>query len=176
MLSITGVQSQTTDPLQWIRQLSGQSSTTETNRPQGPPPGGGDVPEPLWEDIEASAETAGLSEEDLSALKEELKSAISTAMESVDPSSGPESGHEAIDSAILSTLKENGIDTTDIETHMAEAKERMANMPPPGSEEDSDTQSFDSALLALLSDTTSSSQFSASSLLSSFLPLVDETA
>jgi len=190
MSSISGVGGLNAETLQSLLQAQKQNEANGAGRP---PPAGEAGPPQLWAEIEESAETAGLTAEQVDELKSSLKEAISTAMESVDRSEGPKAAHEAIDSAILSTLQGYGIDTTDIESRMEEAKSRMqshgppqgappsggppsggppAGGPPAGGAEPGNTTDVGSSLLALIG----AEQDDVSSFLSALFPLVDEEA
>lgn len=175
MSSLSGIGGMGGDPLQFLREVRGQDPAA---RPQGAPqvpPPGGEPPPSLWEDIEKSAETAGLSAEGVESLRTDLKEAIAVALQAVDRSAGPEAGRETIDTAILSTLEEYGIDTEELQTRMAESRNRIQNMPPPGQPPHGGVPpNHDGAPSSLA--VSASGDDAASALLSTVFPLLDETA
>ncbi|MBN2559380.1 MAG: hypothetical protein JXQ75_00415 [Phycisphaerae bacterium] len=175
MSSISGIGSTGAESLQYLWQMAQQEMAVGTTRAPQAPPQGGEGPPQLWEDVEESAQTAGLTEEQIDALKTDLKEAISSAMEAARQSDDREAGHKAIDNAILTTLQEYGVDTTEIESRMTEAKNRMQNMPPPQQDSSGAGIRFDSELLASLAGSTSE-ESNASTLLSMLFPLVDDEA
>ena len=179
-MSVSGVGGLGAEALQSLLQTQKQNEA-EGTRPA--PPSGEMGPQQLWTDIEESAETAGLNTEEVAELKSSLRDATSSAIGSVDGTQDPEAAREAIDGAILSTLQAYGVDTTEVEGRMEEAKNRMQNGPPPGGppppdsasedeSESSDTSEIGSSLLSTLGI----GQDDASSLLSTLFPLVDEEA
>lgn len=187
MSSISGIGGWSTDILQSLQQswqVNASDSTQELQKSSS-----SDEQNPLWNDVTETATAAGLTTEEVDELQTAIKDAIATAMESVDESEGPDAAHEAVDSAILETLQSYGLDTTDIESRMEEAKSRMQNQqaggappnggPPPGGPPPEGAggaqggQSSGSTLMSLLE---SSEDDSTASLLSSLFPLVDEEA
>ena len=187
MTSIAGVGNLGSDPLQFMRQTTGQGQAVQGGRPPQNAQGTNGIPEPLWEQVEDTAETAGLSSDEMDTLRSDLKAAIASALEQVDPSGGMDAGREAIDSAILNTLQEYGIDTEEIEGRMADMQTRMQAMGPPpggappqggpppqggGGPQGGGAGGGSSALLSSLS----SEQDETTSLLSSLFPLIDEEA
>lgn len=171
MSSISGLSGIGTESLQSLWQTIRESETEQTGRAGQAPPAGGptDDENPMWADIEESAETSGLTDEQIESLKADLKDAISNAVSQSDSTTDGASAHEAVDNAILSTLQEYGVDTSEIESHMAEAGQQMQGGrpmgPPPGAEggQPSDQSSTTSGV-----DT--------SALLASLFPLIDEEA
>ena len=174
MSTMSGIGGLSNDALTSLQQMIGQnSSVSGTSKPQAPPEPGEPPPE-LWSEVEESAEAAGLTEEEVESLQTELKDAIASAMENVDSSEGPEAGMEAIDNAILTTLQDHGIDTSDVESRMEEMKSKVQSMGPP--DMSSGTGGTQNASLVLQSLTGTTSSDDLSSLLSSLFPLVDEEA
>lgn len=172
MSGISSLASANAYPLQTLQQLNPQSGAAAGGRAGQARPNGGEPPPGLWEDVESSAIDAGLTDEEVDELKVNLKEAIADALESVDRSAGAEAGHEAIDGAILSTLQEYGIDTTELETRMQEAHSHArAGGPPPNR---GGAQGGGGSLASVTSATGEQDQ--ASTLLSMLFPLVDEEA
>ena len=180
MSAVSGVGGLSTELLQSLLQAQKQNETDSTRQT---PPADEMGPQQLWTEIEESAETAGLTTEEVDELKSTLRDAIASAMNEMDSSEGPEAAREAIDGAILTTLQERDIDTTNIEARMEEAKSKMpggpplGGPPPSGSPRSDATASGDSAgggstLLSLVN----SEEDEAYSLISSLFPLVDEEA
>lgn len=168
--------------LQYLQQLRGSDSSVQGTGNK-PPPESGDVPEPLWEDVEESAETAGLSADEIEELRSELKTAISEAMANLDMSQTGSDGRAAIDEAVLSTLEEHGIGTDSIREKMAEGANRPPGPPPGGqaqgqgyASQSGQSQSIGDLLSSLVSSNSSTDTDETSQLLSLLSPLVDETA
>ena len=169
MSAVSGAGGLSTELLQSLLQAQKQNETDSTRQT---PPADEMGPQQLWTEIEESAETAGLTTEEVDELKSTLRDAIASAMNEVDSSEGPEAAREAIDGAILTTLQERGIDTTDIEARMEEAKSKMQSGPPPDATASGDSAGGGSTLLSLIN----SEEDEACSLISSLFPLVDEEA
>lgn len=180
MSSLAGIGNLSSDTLQILQQIQIQNQASETSNTgaQQMPPDGGEPPPELWEQIESSAEAAGLDSEQIESLKSDLKAAVTSAMESASGSGDPESGNAAVEEAVLSTLEEYGIDTEEVETKMSELKSQMQSMgPPPEADSSSSEEDLESELLASITSTTStSSSDDDSSLLSMLFSLVDEEA
>ena len=171
MSSVSGIGGTSLETLQSLRQMMEQDAASGVNRAGQSPPNG-DTP-PLWEDIEESASTAGLSDEEIDSLRADLKEAIATAMESAGQTEDPQAAHEAIDDAILTTLQEYGVDTSEVESRMEEAKAHMQGGPPPGPPPDGAGAAGSTSALSSL---TANADSELSSLLSAIFPLVDEEA
>lgn len=168
--------------LQYMQQMRASDSTVQGAGNRPPPPQNGDVPEPLWEDVESTAESAGLSEEEIEDLRSELKTALSEALENLDASQSSDS-RAAMDEAILSTLEDHGLDTSSIREKMSEAANRPAGPPPqgygpPAGQSQGQGQGQTQGVSSLLSSITTSSTDTdkTSKLLSWLTPLIDEQA
>jgi len=77
------------------------------------------------EDLESSAEAAGLDVDALTALKDQIKTAVTAAIENYDQSSGQDGLKEAVKTAIEDTLKANGFDPAEVESRLQTAMESM---------------------------------------------------
>ena len=173
---MSGIESIGSNLLQYMQQMRVSGESVQGPGGNGPPPPKDGVPEPLWEDVESSAESAGMTEEEIEDLRDELKTAISDAMENIDASQSS-NGREAIDEAILSTLESHGLDTDAIREKMSEAANRPPGPPPQGQgygQQSSQGQSIGDLLSSLTNSSSSTDE--ASQLLSLLSPLVDEQA
>lgn len=109
----------------------------------GPPPprpeeiGSEEGAEHLWSLVSSRAEALGMDTERVAKLRDEVKSAVMDVLEDAD-TSDPDATRAAVQSAILSTLEENGVDTAKLKEDMAAhrgagpGRPRPPNGPPPG--------------------------------------------
>lgn len=79
----------------------------------------------MLDQIEALAANAGLDSETITALREDLKTAIAGAMEQAKPDGGNADPREAVRGAIRDTLSKYGIDAANLRPNDASAETRV---------------------------------------------------
>lgn len=109
------------------RQQQEQAGTSSVgrNRPMGTPPSKEEGAERIWSGLTERAAALGMDTEQVAKLQEKVTDAIMQALDETETGSDPRA---AVQDAILSTLQENGVDTTALQADM----EAHKNGPPPG--------------------------------------------
>ena len=161
MLSIDSLGGSGSELMQMLQRLTGQSDNTmgiaarSNGPPQGAPPDGppSGAPPQLTDAVASYAEEAGLDEETIATLQDELNSEISAAFESAEDGADP---REIIDAAIASKFEEYGLDG---EAFISELKASMpeGGPPPQSSTEELTSDEIVSQLLSSLSSSADTS-------------------